>query len=124
MPDSAYTPDSATVEAFQRGTGLRYRDAREALWTTRGNVEEALLFVDLENRRLLPREEWYLWRCPECAAGSHHKNEIECKACGWLKYPARNRDNWGDFGPCPGCGWEHRWDGTNCSHCGHVSSGA
>lgn len=55
--------------------------------------------------------------CPECNAGLSVARQIECANCGWLRHPS-DRTRWGRSGPCPGCGFSYRFDGSACSHCG------
>lgn len=62
------------------------------------------------------------FRCPECQSGLNFAQEMECPDCGWLRYSTDSRQNWGQFGGCPHCGFAYRWDGTRCSHCGHSTT--
>jgi hypothetical protein len=69
---------------------------------------------------LVPSKRRYEYHCPECKAGLERRQQTECPHCGWLKYPSAARENWGKVGPCPQCAFSYRWDGSRCSHCGHV----
>jgi hypothetical protein len=61
--------------------------------------------------------------CPACGQGLTRSQRDECPKCTWLKFPS-DRTRWGREGCCPHCGFDYRWDGTRCSHCGHAADKA
>jgi hypothetical protein len=120
MPGSWKGPSKEQVAALKRQTGFSSEDCFKVLDWASGDLR--IVGLCIEDGQLLPESEWCVWRCPVCNGGSRDRDGMICNHCGWLKYPARHRELWGSVGCCPKCGFSYRWDGTNCSHCGHRSS--
>jgi hypothetical protein len=55
--------------------------------------------------------------CLSCRRSLSISERGECPHCQWLRFPG-DRSRWRKAGPCPCCGFEYRWDGSRCSHCG------
>ena|GEM_PF-5873636 len=98
------------------------------LWKALALIDAVLAGTPLEwfgvehDSRTVPRVEAHrsnASRCAECQAGLTFGQQSECSHCGWLRYPTAARERWGRVGSCPQCGFAYRWDGAQCSHCGH-----
>ena len=59
--------------------------------------------------------------CPACGKSLYIHQRSECPQCGWLRFGS-DRARWRTAGACPHCGFEYRWDGARCSHCGFGTS--
>lgn len=115
MPGAHPVITPELVQELMLQTGLS-AEAAESLLDHVCNLKEALRW-HTEGYYEPPRD-WYPRRCVQCGRGLRRYQTIDCKHCGWLKYPSENKDNWGKVGACPNCGWKYRWDGSSCSHCG------
>jgi predicted RNA-binding Zn-ribbon protein involved in translation (DUF1610 family) len=81
-------------------------------------VDLASVKAEVESRPTSPPRP--VLHCSNCQAELREHEVSECPHCGWLKYPPEKRQNWGQVGRCPRCGFAYRWDGARCSHCGHA----
>lgn len=83
-----------------------------------GVVREAELLVADQPPQSIAAPSPTVFICPSCQHELKHRTE--CDACVWLRFSS-DRAQWNRAGACPRCGFSYRFDGSNCSHCGHSS---
>jgi hypothetical protein len=99
------------------------RFLRVLLETDGDPITARRLVVERRLKSLKDREEQIAYAnstvCPRCDQRLRSRERNECPHCGWMRYPSLDKTRWGQAGSCPQCGFTYRWDGQNCSHCGH-----